>query len=209
MEAPTRERIVTNALRLFAERGFKGTSIVEIEAASGLAPGSGSLYTHFRSKEDVLVAAVEHSVALTEAGYAAFAVLPLGDLRAELTLVVRGALLVMDTSSDLIRVLLKEAEQFPTILGRARDDVFERGHRWFSDWLSDKAKAGEVSDADFDVLAAIWLGAIRQYWIARSLLGGAPLDVEESRFVMGCVDLLLAALEPRPATPPTSRRNNR
>ena len=40
--APTRERILAAALELFAERGYRGTSIGEIEAAAGLSPRSGA-----------------------------------------------------------------------------------------------------------------------------------------------------------------------
>lgn len=199
-ETPTRERIVSGALRLFAERGFKGTSIAEIEAAAGLSPGSGSLYAHFRSKEEVLKAAVQHSVALAEAGYSAFPLLPLGDLRAELTLIARGSLLVMNTSQDLLRVLLKESEQFPAVMADARSHLFDRAHRWFADWLSAKAKAGEVTEADFDVLATLWLGAVNQYWIVATLLGDPPLGLDEERFVSGWVDSLMTVLQ-LPATP--------
>ena len=52
----TRERIVTEAMRLFARRGFRGTTVGEIEQAAGLAPRAGGLYKHFRSKEEVLAA---------------------------------------------------------------------------------------------------------------------------------------------------------
>jgi AcrR family transcriptional regulator len=55
----TRERILDVAMELFVERGVAGTSISEIERRAGLASGTGSLYRHFRSKEDVLYAAVE------------------------------------------------------------------------------------------------------------------------------------------------------
>ncbi|MFD0856079.1 TetR family transcriptional regulator, partial [Actinomadura adrarensis] len=34
----TRERIVSEALRLFADRGYAATSVAEIEAAAGLSP---------------------------------------------------------------------------------------------------------------------------------------------------------------------------
>jgi AcrR family transcriptional regulator len=200
-ETPTRERIVTNALRLFAERGFKGTAVTEIEAAAGLAPGSGGLYSHFRTKEEVLAAAIEHSVQLAETGYSVMPLLPLGDLRAELTLIVRGSMLVMNTWRDLIRVLLREAEQFPEVMAQAREQMFERAHRWFSDWLAAKAKTGEVADADFDVVAVIFLGAANQYWIITSLVDGPPLALDEDRFVTGWVATLLAVL-----TPPTSRK---
>jgi AcrR family transcriptional regulator len=198
MSASTKERIVTEALRLFGERGFRGTTVTEIESAAGLSPGSGGLYSHFRSKEEVLAAAIDHAVQLAEAGFAAMQLLPLGDTRAELTLIVRGSLLFMDTWRDLMRVLLREAEQHPQIMRQARDQMLEGAYRWFSDWLAGKAKAGEVADADFDVVAAMWLGAANQYWIVTSLLDGPPLAVDEDRFVSGWVDLLMRVLTPAP-----------
>ncbi len=57
----TRERILVASLQLFLERGFDGTTISDIERAVGLAAGTGSFYRHFRSKEDVFVAAVQRS----------------------------------------------------------------------------------------------------------------------------------------------------
>ncbi|MDA8061910.1 MAG: helix-turn-helix domain containing protein, partial [Actinomycetota bacterium] len=54
----TAERIVAAALKLFAEHGYEATSVAEIEAAVGLTPGAGGIYRHFRSKRDVLAAAV-------------------------------------------------------------------------------------------------------------------------------------------------------
>ena len=57
----TRERILRASLELFLERGFDGTTISDIERAVGLAAGTGSFYRHFRSKDDVFVAAVQRS----------------------------------------------------------------------------------------------------------------------------------------------------
>jgi len=192
----TRERIVAEALRLFAERGYRGTSIADLEAAAGLSPGSGSLYTHFRSKEDVLAAAVEQAAALADTGYAAFEVLPLGDLRAELMLIGRGSLLVMDTCAELIRVMQKEADQFPGILAEARARIFDRAYAWFSQWLRAKAKEGEIGKVDFEAIGAIWLGAIKDYWISKSILGEPPAALDEGRFIATWVETLMRVLEP-------------
>jgi len=49
-----RAALVEVAARLFAERGFEATSVAEIQAAAGLAPGSGALYKHFASKRALL-----------------------------------------------------------------------------------------------------------------------------------------------------------
>ncbi len=48
----TEERILQEAMRLFLERGYHGTSIDDITQAAGLT--KGALYWHFRSKEDLL-----------------------------------------------------------------------------------------------------------------------------------------------------------
>jgi AcrR family transcriptional regulator len=191
----TRDRIITEALRLFAERGYRGTSVADLEKAAGLSPGSGSLYTHFRTKEDVLAAAVEQTAILADTGYAAFDLLPLGDLRAELTLIARGSLLVMDTCADLIRVIDKESDQFPGILADARARIFDRAYSWFSDMLRVKAKDGEIGEVDFDAVGAIWLGALKDYWGAKTILGEPPAGLDNDRFVAAWVDTLMRVLE--------------
>jgi AcrR family transcriptional regulator len=58
----TRERILEAAMELFAELGFSGTTISEVERRVGLAVGTGSLYRHFSSKEELLQAALEREI---------------------------------------------------------------------------------------------------------------------------------------------------
>lgn len=49
----TRAQILDTALRLIAERGYGGTSVRDIAAASGVQPAT--MYAHFASKEHVLL----------------------------------------------------------------------------------------------------------------------------------------------------------
>ena len=49
----TRMRIINAATRLFAEQGYQQTTISEIAKRVGLA--EGSIYDHFRGKEDLLL----------------------------------------------------------------------------------------------------------------------------------------------------------
>jgi AcrR family transcriptional regulator len=55
-----RLKIIAAASELFARKGFEGTSIREIAAASGVL--SGSLYYHFPSKEDLLFTVHQESL---------------------------------------------------------------------------------------------------------------------------------------------------
>ena len=48
-----REQLIAVAARVFSEKGYEGASLREICAAAGILPGS--LYYHFRSKEDLFV----------------------------------------------------------------------------------------------------------------------------------------------------------
>lgn len=49
---PVRRRLLDAATRLFAERGFEGTSVQEIVAAAGVT--KGAMYHYFDSKDDLL-----------------------------------------------------------------------------------------------------------------------------------------------------------
>ncbi|HUC04557.1 MAG TPA: TetR/AcrR family transcriptional regulator [Acidimicrobiales bacterium] len=54
--AETRAKLLRSALRLFSERGFHGAGTNDIAGAAGLS--GPSIYRHFASKEEILVAAV-------------------------------------------------------------------------------------------------------------------------------------------------------
>jgi len=61
MPAPApqmRKKLAESAFRLFAERGIKNVSLDEVAAHAGVT--KGSLYWHYRSKKEVILAACDH-----------------------------------------------------------------------------------------------------------------------------------------------------
>ncbi len=64
----TRQRIVEAATRLFAHKGFYGTSIAALADATGLT--KGAFYHHFESKEAIFFAVVEAVRSLWASGVA-------------------------------------------------------------------------------------------------------------------------------------------
>ena len=60
--ARTRRRIVHEAADLFNTRGFAGTSMGDVSAATGLE--KGGVYNHFDSKDDLALAAFDYAAAL-------------------------------------------------------------------------------------------------------------------------------------------------
>ena len=63
-----REALLDAAAAMFVAKGYDGTSIRDIAGAVGMLPGS--LYYHFKSKEDLLLAVYRKGVARFEAAIA-------------------------------------------------------------------------------------------------------------------------------------------
>lgn len=57
--AQNRDRILTEAARLFREKGFDAVSVAEVMKAAGLT--HGGFYGHFRSKDDLIAQAIVHA----------------------------------------------------------------------------------------------------------------------------------------------------
>lgn len=59
--AENRSRILTEAARLFRDRGFEGVSVSEVMKAAGLT--HGGFYGHFASKDDLIAQTMAHVLA--------------------------------------------------------------------------------------------------------------------------------------------------
>jgi AcrR family transcriptional regulator len=60
MRARTREAILSSALELFAKRGFSATTTAEIAERAGIS--KGLIFTHFTTKESILLAIFEEQI---------------------------------------------------------------------------------------------------------------------------------------------------
>ena len=182
MNVPTRERIITEALRLFAERGYRATTVGDIEAAAGLQPRRGSLYKHFKSKEEVLRAALERHTRRVAAMESVVDLLPAEDVHAEFALLVRWGLRELGRERALIRIVLRESEDFPEVR-EYRNRFAEVTYRGMADWLRHHQSSGSLpDDVDTEALSAILLGAVVNYRVEESLFGTPPLGLDEERF---------------------------
>jgi AcrR family transcriptional regulator len=184
----TRQRIIDEALRLFARQGYRGTTIAQIERAAGLSPGSSALYKHFKSKEELLAAGVERHVSKIEEVHGLSGMLDLGDLRAELTLIARWVMFQLDEQRDLIRILQKEGDSFPELLGDVRTRLVERAYSETVAWLQAKQEQGQVGPGDVEAIAVVALGSLINFRVHEIAYGSPPLGLEEERFVRNWVD---------------------
>jgi AcrR family transcriptional regulator len=188
----TRDRLVGAAMRLFAERGYAGTTVGDIESEAGLAPRSGALYQYFKGKRELLDAAVDRHVDDIAEMQGAVDLLPLGDLRAELTLIARWNLQDLLRRRDLYRFLRKDGHRFPELLAKIEEGYGERPLRRAADYLRDRFRAGGVDDVDAEAFVVVMVQTMSAYRSYEDIYGRPPLDVDEERFVRMWVDLCVA-----------------
>ena len=102
---------------MFIERGFEGTTISEIERRVGLAVGTGSLNYHFKSKDELLRAAVEREIAVRMAEVQAqqAATSWPTDQRAQMVLALKMTLRHIRRFEPLRRLLQAEGERVPDL----------------------------------------------------------------------------------------------
>lgn len=189
----TRERIVEQAMRLFSEHGYAGTSIAKIEAAAGLTPGAGGLYHHFESKEAVLAAGIERHLARLDAlRDIRRALTPVGDVKAELTLTARYILAELDSESELLRLLASEARNHTQLLTSAVDRLVRSTFEGFATWIGERSERPMTAEEATGV-AAIGLGSLLGSRLLRDALD-IPGLVDDRVLVDAWVQLMLAAI---------------
>jgi len=193
-QEPTRDRLLREGLRLFATRGFAGTTVGEIEAAAGLTPRRGALYNHFSSKEALLDAAVDRYNESASEAIAEFAAVQIGDPRALAGLFGRWMLARLDEQREIIQVL----EHDGTRLVRLRDEFRKGTEAGFTaaatvirQWLAEQA-----IDADAETISVILLGGLINFRRSTWTLGGAPLALDDDRFLTGFADLFEILVSP-------------
>jgi AcrR family transcriptional regulator len=194
----TSERLVNAGIRLFAENGFQGTTVGEIERVAGLTPRAGALYRHFPSKEAVLEAAFERHVAELDSLRSVMEMMPLGDLRAELTLLSRFGLQMLAKERDLRRIVITEGDRFPKLKRRFRERIVDRAYDEVTGFIRRKIEAGELPDGDAEALAVMLTGSLLGYTLEHDVFDRHPAGVDEDRFISALVDACMAvANQPR------------
>src|ERR1700744_5496233 len=192
--APTRERLVTEAMRLFGEQGYQATSVAQIEAAAGLAPGSGALYHHFKSKEALLEAGIDRQLDRRRAMRDIRALFAgLGDLRIELTVLGRYLLSVVDEEMQLLQIAARtpagQADRLDTADGALVDGL----HAELADWIS--AWAPALSMQDGAVLAALGVNSILGARFATNLFHQAKPRIADDHYLAEWTSLLATRLQ--------------
>lgn len=175
----SRDDVVRTAGRLFAERGYHGTSMRDLAAELGLL--GSSLYSHISSKEDLLVEVVERGASLFQASAEAALKTP-GTAADRLEALVAGHVEVVLENLDEVRTFLNEAGALDDT---HRSRVLAARDRYEGSF---RAVLSEAKVAD-PKLAAIFLlsilNAVERWYRPTGPIDGKRLVKEILRFANG------------------------
>ena len=181
--ATRRDELVAVATRLFAERGYHGTSMADLAHAMGVQ--KGSLYSLTESKQELLVAVTRDGAAAFRAALDGVPedVAPLERIR----LALRAHLEVVAAQVDVATVFTREwrfLEEPERTAFRAERRRYEDGWR---ELLRDAAERGALR-SDLDVDAAVLLVLSAANWAYTWLRPGADTGALADRFYGIIVD---------------------
>jgi AcrR family transcriptional regulator len=175
--ATRREELVTVAARLFAERGYHGTSMADLAGAMGVQ--KGSLYSLTESKQDLLVLITREGAA---AFHAALDGIPDGAEPLErVRLALRAHLGVVAAQVSAATVFTREWR----FLDEPERSAFRGERRRYEErWrelLQDAAERGALR-SDLDVEAAVLLVLSAANWAYTWIRPGQDTDGLADRF---------------------------
>jgi AcrR family transcriptional regulator len=181
--ATRRNELIRQAARLFAEKGYHGTSTGDLAEAMGVQ--KGSLYAHIRSKEDLLWEVAHDGAAAFHAALDEIAdELPATE---KIRLALRAHLRVVAEQLDVATVFIRE---WRYLEGERRDQFVGERRRYeerFRALFHEGREHGELR-TDLDDATATLLALSAANWAYTWLRPGDETDVLADRFFGALLD---------------------
>jgi TetR/AcrR family transcriptional repressor of acrEF/envCD operon len=164
----TRARLIAAAQRLFARRGVAGTSTAEIAAAACVA--HGTVFVHFPTREDLILAVLEEVVIRVPARVRELALRTQPGLGPVLEAHVRA----VSEQEALYATLVVERQHLPRT-SRSRLVILQSAVAYiFRDAARREIAAGTLRDLPLGLLFNTWLGLLHHYVCNRDLFATGP-----------------------------------
>jgi AcrR family transcriptional regulator len=169
-----RERIIEEAVKLFYARGFTGTTLDDIAAELGVT--KPFIYTHFRSKVELLAALCTPTIELSLAAVENAAQDPGGPSERLRRAVVDFTHVVLSRQANIAIFFREEKNLAPEALAEI-NALRKKFDRVLSELLAEGVAAGEFQIADVN-LAALAIGGMIS-WAYTWHRSGGRLKLEE------------------------------
>ena len=189
-----RRHLIRAAIRLFSQKGLRGTTTRELADAAGVS--EALLYQHFETKDEFYDSIIDEKMqeARAEAGEEWRKAAQRKDDRAVLLAVGKDILQQYEKDPAYIRLLIYSALEKHPLSGK----FFERQVRPYYDFLNQyfrsRMEEGGLRKFHPLVAARAWLGMVNHMGLVRTLLGDPILRLNTSRILDEFTDIFLKGI---------------
>jgi AcrR family transcriptional regulator len=171
--AERRRQILAEAARLFATRGFRGTTTRDVAAHVGIT--EAALYRYFPSKEAIYTAILEERTVSPVALAAAEGPATEGRDREVFTALALAFLRSVEADPSVLRLLLFSALEGHDMARPFQETRIRRLREFLSDYLERRSRDGAFRRIDPALGARAFIGMIVDHLIVRHVFGQREL----------------------------------
>ncbi|MGE5703608.1 MAG: TetR/AcrR family transcriptional regulator [Clostridia bacterium] len=195
-------QILQAAIKLFAEKGFSASSTAEIAKEAGVA--EGTIFRHYKSKKDILIAAVAPMVVKIAAPFV------LKDIRSILTThsdrsladifadLYKNRLDLIETNGKHARILLQEAFFHEELRDAVINNIAKEAKRLGTQFAESRIASGELRPLPPDAVTRAFISMLLGLLLFKNVI--APEEYQqrtEDEQIALTVDILLNGIANR------------
>lgn len=171
-DTPTKERILSAAMEVFAAKGYHGAVVDDIVAAS--RSSKGAFYHYFPSKQGIFLTLMDDLAGMVERGVEGVIASEEGGL-AKVDAALRVVLETAAAQRDLVKILLVEAVGLGPELEAKRLGIHRRFAALIQRHLDHAVADGAIPRQDTALTALAWIGALNEVITQWLVNDGVPL----------------------------------
>lgn len=165
-----RLQILAVAVRLFSERGFRGTTTKEIAQAAGVS--EAMVFRHFATKEELYAAILDHKACsgtnFEPAEMAAEAIRRKDD-RAVFESLALGALQHHENDPQFQRLLLHSALEKHELAQMFFDEFVRRVYEFLGGYIRERQREGALVEIDPAIVVRAFIGMVMHHSLNNNL----------------------------------------
>lgn len=188
-----RAAIVSSAVRLFAEKGFRGTTTRALAAAAGVT--EPVIYQHFARKSELYAAIIEAKAAQGQHRGAELRALAAGtDDRAFFTALAGAIFSRYEEDPAFIRLLLFSILERHELAGMFYERRMVRIYDLVAGYIRRRVREGAFRPVDPRIAARAFIGMVAEHGTTDALFGRPAARSGRQRIIRQLVDLFLSGI---------------
>lgn len=192
-----RQQIVRIAMKLFSQRGFRGTTTKEIAQAAGIS--EAMVFRHFATKEELYTAILDDKACagdMAEMCETVAGAVARGDDRAVFESLAYAMLQHHERDQDFLRLLLHSALEGHKLFEMFQDKNVREMAQFLCSYIRERQKAGALRDIEPMVAGRAFIGMIVYHSLVTTLFDKSRrlLDIPNDRAAREFTEIFLTGI---------------